>query len=212
MSNEQMEFEVKVLDIDVDQVRETLTNIGATMVHGPIKYTRVVYHFPSNQIRGYVRIRDENGTITMTIKTYSNAKFPEEYELKIDGSFEKAVQFLNALGLKQKAFHETCREKWVHPITHEIVIDWIPGIRPYIEIDCHTENNLNNMIELLNIDKSKIRYGAYDKTYNEYYGIDLQVINDETPMLTFSNIINEIKPTKNNDLLKEIYEKNKYIC
>ena len=32
--------------------------------------------------------------------------------------------------------------------------------------------------------------------YEEYYGIDKNIINKTTPSLTFKNIINEIKPLK----------------
>ena len=62
------------------------------------------------------------------------------------------------------------------------------------------------MIEILKLDKSKMRFGAFDKTYNEYYDIPTDIINNKTPSLTFENIINEIKPIKNQDLLQKIYE------
>lgn len=73
-----------------------------------------------------------------------------------------------------------------------------------MEIDCTTEENLNKIIKLLGLDDKYKRYGAFDKTYNEYYGIDTDIINDKTEFLTFSNIKNEIIPTKNLDLFNEI--------
>jgi hypothetical protein len=52
-------------------------------------------------------------------------------------------------------------------------------------------------------------YGAFDATYNEYYGIDKEVINNKTPSLTFKNIINIIKHKKKLNLLKKIYSEQK---
>ena len=65
---------------------------------------------------------------------------------------------------------------------------------------------------MLELDKSKMRFGAYGKQYEEYYGISENVINNEIPSLTFKNIKNEIKPTKNKDLLDKmakLYAENK---
>jgi len=54
-----------------------------------------------------------------------------------------------------------------------------------MEIDCTSEQELNNMIEKLNLNKDKMRFGAFDKTYEEYYGIEPKVINNATPSLSF---------------------------
>lgn len=203
------EFEAKFLDIDKSIMIEKLKKLGATQVHPRKKYIRSVFHRCTDEVRGFARIRDENGNITMTVKIYSDPKFPEEYEVSINERFETGVKFLAALGLRQKAFQETYREKWAHPLAHEITFDDIPGIPTYMEIDCTGEENLNKLIEMLELDKNKMRFGAFDATYNEYYGIEKDVINNETPLLTFQNISNEIKPIKNTELLKEMQKKYK---
>ena len=55
------------------------------------------------------------------------------------------------------------------------------------------------------MDESKIRTGAYDKTFNEYYGIPLDVINNKTPFITFKGINREITPLKNKAMLKKLH-------
>ena len=204
------EFEAKFLDIDINKIKKKLAEIGAKMVHPMKKYVRSVYFMCDRNIKGYVRIRDEGGKVYLTAKKYSkSAKFPEEFELSINQDFNRAMDFFDAIGLVKKAFHESYREKWEHSLAHEITFDTVPGLPTYMEIDCDSKEKLNNLIDLLNLDKSKMRFGAYDKTYNEYYGIPTEVINDQTPFLTFKNIINEIKPTKNKDLLAKIASKQK---
>tara|TARA_Y100000992_G_C21225041_1_gene472454 strand:- start:341 stop:637 length:297 start_codon:yes stop_codon:yes gene_type:complete len=75
-----------------------------------------------------------------------------------------------------------------------------------MEIDCTTESALNDTIKLFNLDRTKMRHGGFDRVYKEYYGIDHDVINYKSPSLTFDNIVNEIKPIKNKDLLTEIHK------
>jgi adenylate cyclase class 2 len=198
------EFEAKFIDIDKHAMRKKLEAIGATLVHKKMKYTRIVFNRCDNEIRGYARIRNEGEKVTMTVKLYKDPKFPEEYEIEIKDGFEKGVAFLKSLGLSQKAFQETFREKWTHPLAHELTFDDIPGIPTYMEVDCTSENNLNELINMLELDKKNMRFGAYDLQYEEYYGIPKNVLNNETPSLTFKNIKNEIKPTKNHDLLDKV--------
>lgn len=198
------EYEAKFLDIDRDEMRERLKRMGAELIHEKKKYVRAVFHRCKGDFRGYARIRDENGKVTMTVKIYRDPKYPDEYEITIKESFEKGLEFLKALGLEQKAFQETYREKWSHPLVHEITFDDVPGLPTYMEIDATTESDLNEMIEKLELDTSKMRFGAFDATFEEYYGIPIDEINDHTPSLTFSNILKEIKPRKNKELLEKI--------
>jgi hypothetical protein len=198
------EYEAKFLEVDVSKIREKLIKLGAKQVHEKKRYVRMVFHRCSGNIKGYARIRDEAGITTMTVKLYKDPRFPEEYEITIKNTFEQGVAFLESLELKKKAFQETYREKWSHPLVHEITFDDVPGLPTYMEIDCTGEENLHKMIELLDLDKSKMRFGAFDATYNEYYDIPKPEINDNTPSLTFANIINEIKPRKNMELLEKL--------
>jgi adenylate cyclase class 2 len=199
-----IEFEAKFLDIDKEKMIKILKDNGAKLIHSRKKYLRSVFHRCTNEVKGYARVRDEGGVVTMTVKTYEDAKFPKEFEVTINDSFETGIEFLKSLGLQQKAYQETYREKWSHPLAHEITFDDIPGIPTYMEIDTTAESKLNELIKMFELDESKMRFGAFDKTYNEYYGIPVDDINNETPFLTFDNIENEINPTKNISMLKNM--------
>jgi adenylate cyclase class IV len=201
-----LEFEAKFLDINKNKMIEKLKKIGATLVHDKIMLKRTVFHLANNNIKGYARIRDNGNNITLTSKTYANPKFPEENEIIIKEDYETGKKFLNSLGLIEKANQESYREKWSHELAHEITFDTLPGLPTYMEIDCTSEEKLNKLIDLLELDKTKMRFGSFDKTYNEYYDIDIDIINNKTPSLTFNNILNEIKPLKNKNLLKKIYK------
>ena len=204
------EYEAKFLDIDYKKMCKKLKEIGAKRVHKKKMFRRKVYNLCDTKVRGYSRVRDEGGPVTMTTKVFIDPKFPEENEVEICGTFEDGCKFIESLGLKQKAYQQTYREKWTHKMVHEIVFDYVPGLPMYMEIDCTSEDKLNKMIEILDLDKSKMRFGAFDATYEEYYGIAKDTINHNTPSLTFKNILKEIKPKKNLELLKQIFKSYKF--
>jgi adenylate cyclase, class 2 len=206
-----VEFEAKFLDINVHKMRKLLLENGSKMVHEPTKFIRAVFYLCDKNVKGYARVRQEKDLVTMTVKIYSNDNFPKEFEISINETFETGCNFLLSFGLEQKAYQESYREKWSHPLVHEITFDTLPGLPTYMEIDCTSEKNLDSMINLLNLDKSKMRYGAFDKTYNEYYGIPLEIINNNTPSLTFKNIEKEIDINKNDKLFKKISKQQKNI-
>ena len=205
------EYEAKFLNIDVDAVKRILRKNGAKKIHDPIKFYRVIFKRceEAGDKPGFVRIRDEGKHVTMTTKVFDNAKFPQEHEVTIGDTFEKGVDFLRSIGLDEKSYQETIREKWSHPLAHEITFDIIPGLPIYMEIDCTDESKLNKLVSLLNLDKKNMHYGSYDKTFTEYYGIPSNTIIHKTPKLTFHNIKNEITPKQNTDMFAEIADLNR---
>ena len=139
-------------------------------------FQRKVYDLCDPKITGFGRVRDENGKITMTTKVFIDPKFPNESEVEITGSFEDGCNFVESIGMKPKAYQQTYRELWTHKIAHEITFDYVPGLPMYMEVDCTSEENLNKLIDKLDLDKSKMRFGSFDKTYEEYYGISKDII------------------------------------
>jgi adenylate cyclase, class 2 len=205
------EYEAKFLDIDVDATRQKLLLLGGMKVHENKKYIRAAFKLCNTTKKGYARVRDEDGKITMTVKIYNNPDYPDEYEVNLESgtTFEQAKGLFLALGLEMKAYQESYREKWTipsHENIHEITFDTLPGLPTYLEVDCITEEALNDAIILLDLDISKKRTGAFDRTYNEYYDVDLDDINNNISSLTFKNIRHELKDfmKKGHDELDEI--------
>jgi adenylate cyclase class IV len=209
----EIEFEVKFLDINKDEIVEKLKSLGAKLKQSNTLYKRCMYGLCDVK-RGYVRVRDEGDKTTLTAKIYKDSKFPEEYEVQIKDNFENGKAFLGALNLTEKSYHETMREKWILQLDKtnmddcEIAFDSIPGIPLYVEIECKSKKNLNKAIRKLNLDNNKYKkyYGSYGKCFVEYYDMTENDINNLIPKLTFENIQNELKPyiKKNKDLLKNV--------
>ena len=207
----ELEYEAKFLDINHDELVKKIKALGATLEQPNTFYRRSVFGLCDIK-RGYVRVRDEGDKTTLTSKIYKNPDYPEEFELEIKDGFEKGKAFLNSLNLNEKAYHETMREKWHLKLSKkkndicEIAFDCVPGLPMYVEVECKTEFNLNKAIKLLDLGKYEKRYGAYGKTYVEYYGMAETEINNEIKSLTFENIEKELKPYihKNEELLRRI--------
>ena len=206
------EYEAKFLDIDVSEKRELLKKLNGKLIHEKKKYVRAIFNLCNSDKKGFVRVRDEAGNVTITAKIFNNPDYPDEYEISTTNSFKEAKELLEAMNLKLNCFQESYREKWLLPnkCVHEITFDTVPGLPTYMEVDCTSEKVLKETIELLKLDKNKMRTGSFDKTYNEYYGIEVDVINKHTPCITFKNSINELKVKKNKNLLVKIHaEQNK---
>jgi adenylate cyclase class 2 len=207
------EYEAKFLNIDVDSIKNKLRENGAKKIHDPLKFYRLIFKRceEKGDNPGFVRVRNEGNKITMTTKIFNDKKFPEECEVSINESFEKGCEFLRAIGIEEKSSQETIREKWSHDLAHEITFDIVPGLPIYMEIDCTSEANLNKFVSLLELDKTNMKYGSFDKTYTEYYDIPSDNIIHKTPSLTFKDVGAQIKPNKNVPMFREITKLNKLI-
>jgi adenylate cyclase class 2 len=200
------EFEAKFLEINYNSLVKKIKENGGKLVHPLMLYKRYVFLLQDKTKKGYARIREENGKVTMTIKTYDKSKYANESEVELSSSFEEAKDFMINAGFRLKAYQETLREKWKVTGCNEIAIDTIPGIPTYVELECNNEKNIKNLAAKLDFDFSKAEYGPYDKQFVDYYGLTKIEINDKVSELTFKNVINNLKPfiRKNKDLLKTV--------
>jgi len=199
------EIEGKFLNININDLRKKLKLNNAKKIHKMMLYKRYVFHLLSGE-KGYIRTRQENKKVTITVKKYpKDSKFATESEVVIDGTLEQSRDFLLAQGYKLKAYQETLREKWSLGECLEIAIDSVPGIPSYVELECKSEKEIKRVAKLLDLDYSKIEYGAYDKQFVDYYGMLKEDINNAIASLTFRNIDKELKNyiKKNNELLKQ---------
>lgn len=149
--NLEKEIECKFYPVDKDAIRCILKNNGFECVCPEIKMRRAIFDRKANpQIKAtYIRVRDEGSEgITLSAKIYPIGKddlFDQrELLVKVD-SFEKTVELLQTSGLIMSAFQESLRETWKRHDKKgetEVVIDTWPKLRPYIEIETYSVENL----------------------------------------------------------------------
>jgi len=190
------EIEAKFLEVDVNSLRKKIKELGGKRIHKMVMYTRYVFDLLNSNEKGYIRTRNENGQIAITLKKrLPNSKFPLEYEILLapGSTIEEARDFLIAQGYKVSAYQETLREKWTLKGCPEIAIDTQPGIPTYVELECKNEAEIKKISKLLGLDMKDAKYGGYSKLYMSYYNIDI-VDNPKYSVLTFKDVDKQLNP------------------
>ncbi len=177
------EIEAQYLDINKDEIREKLASIGAVCVKPEIKMRRTMFDTGEHS---FARVRDEGDKVVMTYKNVEDDYSilgTKEVNVVVD-DYDKAVMYMRACGLTEKAVQETLREVWVLGNV-EFSIDTWPWLPVILEIEAPTEAEVWDASEKLGLKKEDAKFGSVDTTYQYYYGVDLDVVDLQTPIINF---------------------------
>lgn len=206
-----VEIEAKFLEVNINELRSHLKKLGAKKIHKMVMYKRYVFNLLNPNEKGYIRTRDENGKITITLKKYPpNSKYATEFEIVLakGSTINDAKTILEAQGYKVKAYQESLREKWSLSGCPEIAIDTLPGLPTYVELECKNENEIKKLSKLLGFDMKNAKYGPFVNEYISYYNINID--DDKHGILSFKNIDKELKPSTKSqkDFLIQLKKQN----
>ena len=109
----------------------------------------------------------------------------KEICLTVD-SYEEALNFVKAIGLKPKAEQETYREEWRLDDV-EIDIDTWPWIPSFVEIEGPSEASVKEVAAKLGFKMDDALFGSVDQVYNLYYDVTSQDIN-YCPEIKFTDV------------------------
>jgi len=170
------EREVKVLNIDKDEIEKKLKDVGAILLKDE-EQTNIRFDtetdFLKKKYNGYLRIRitknllngDTKNTLTFK-KSISRGKLRvnEETETEIS-NFEETVKIIEFLGYNKKRPGYKHRRSYSYDnITYEIdTWDIETYSKPYLEIEMSSEEELEKAIKLLNLDRSQITTKSIDE-------------------------------------------------
>ena len=170
MSNNNLEYEIRVYDIDEKKIKKILKKNGAKLIQKKTIMPLITYSHPKGKKDSYIRIRDEGHEITMTAKTKLKSKYVVEREVVIN-SIEEGDAILKLLGCKVNYKIEKIREVYQLKGCKEIVFDSYAGIPTYMEIDCHNLSSLTKMAKLLGYSVDDHDTRRLPDIYFELYGI-----------------------------------------
>lgn len=179
------EYEIAVLDINVDEIEKKLVKIGAVK-QGEYLQKRNLYNF-HEEFRGrFIRLRTNGEKTTLTIKDKSAKKeigSVKELEVEVS-SFEKTDEILELLGYQHSTYQEN--KRIIYKFGNiEFDIDSWPMIPTYLEIEGKNKEDVEKMIDILEIDKNKLSLDKVSEIYKKY-GIDIH----EYKELKFAEEIN----------------------
>lgn len=173
----QTEIEVKFVDVDIEAIRERLTECGATLEQPMRLMRRVVIEQPEHRAEhSFIRVRDEGNKTTLTFKRRKtmdlakDAHNTQELEVVVS-SFDDTVKIFTEAGWPPVSYQESKRETWQLGDA-EVVIDVWPWINPYIEIEAHTEEAVRSVADKLGFAWSDAFYGRIEHVYRLQYDID----------------------------------------
>jgi adenylate cyclase class 2 len=163
------EYEIKILDIDIPQIQETLKAENAKFT-GEKKFRRYVYDLPDN--KSWMRLRTDGKKTVLTVKkvTGEGISGTQELEIVVD-DFEKTYELLESLGFTPRVYQENNRLSYDLDNV-ELDIDQWPKIPAYLEIEGQSEADVQSMIEKLGLTEHKKTAESTEKVYM-MYNLDL---------------------------------------
>lgn len=164
------EYEAKFLNVDIEEMRKLLKNVGATL-RTPMRLMRRVIMENDELINknAFVRVRDEGDKITITYKQFDSLSIDGAKELEISvNDFDEATALFGAVGLPQISFQESRRETWKYDDI-EIVIDEWPWLKPYVEIESVSASKVEEFAIRLGYEWTEAVFGDVMAAYRAEY-------------------------------------------
>ncbi|MGX1755684.1 class IV adenylate cyclase [Streptomyces lydicus] len=170
----QHEYEAKFLEIDVDALRDHLKAAGAEQVFPKTLFTRLIFENDTVQGEQWLRLRDEGGKTTLTLKQVTDASHingTTEIEVEVS-DLEKTAELLKALGLRQVRYQQNYREEWqLDGVTYDL--DTWPGLPTFLEIEGSSEQAVRGAAAELGFDYGEARFGSIDLIYKSELNRDI---------------------------------------
>ncbi len=158
------EIELKFLNIDVDEIKRKLKEIGAELKYDThvesISFTADGFS-GSDSSQKYLRVRKVDGEVEMTYKDPEiDSHLSEREEINISTSdFGEAVRLLEKLGFSgEKLFKK-------HRIHYELgdihfELDTLQNIPTYLEIETQNQADMKTACDLLGLDMGDGKKGT----------------------------------------------------
>ena len=175
-----IEYELRVLEINKEEIQEKLKNLNAVLIEDVLQ-KRYVYDFKPAIPDKWIRLRTNGTKTTLTIKDIKSSNIDGTNETEIEVSdFATTNEILKELGYIPRGIQENKRIKYdLNGV--EVDIDTWPKIPTYLEIEGKSEDEVYNTLKLLNIPKENATALDVKRIYREVYGIDL----NKEPILLF---------------------------
>lgn len=166
------EYEVRVLEIDKDEIIKKLESLNATFEWDRIQ-RRYVYDFIPKVDKKWIRLRTNGDKSTLTIKNLVNSNIDgtQELEIVVD-NFDRTNLILKELGYVPKGYQENRRVQYnLNGV--EIDIDSWPLIPTYMEIEGKSEEAVLFALKSLGFSEDDCTSKDVSSIYLDYgYNLD----------------------------------------
>ncbi|MBW3016626.1 CYTH domain-containing protein [Candidatus Woesearchaeota archaeon] len=166
----QIEFEVKVLDINVDEVQQNLEKLGAVKEPEVLMRRWIFDNLdPANFKEEWLRLRDDGKKVTLTYKHHHGCGVCDTEELEVEVvDFDKTAEILSKFFSNQ--YYQENKRTVFKLNGIEFCIDFWPKIPAYLEVESSSEEKVKEGLKLLGIKKAS--NPSVREVYLKY-GIDI---------------------------------------
>lgn len=171
-----IEYEMKILDIIIEDVKKTLENLKATYKWCAMQ-KRYVYDFKPVCYEKRVRLRSNGKKTTLCIKEIideNKIEWMKELEVEVS-DFDTTHAILQQLGYSWRAYQENRRTSYSLDWC-DIEIDEWPLIPPYLEIEWPNKELVKSIVEKIWITDKIITSENTTAVYKRYWINDLESI------------------------------------
>jgi len=168
MSNNGQETEVKFYVLRLDNSKTRLDELKARLIQSRVLETNLRFDLPDGSLRSSSRVlrlrRDTKARLTYKGAGQNNEGIVGRQEIEfVVEDFEKARQFLEALGYQQTMVYEKYRT--TYELDHvSIMLDELP-YGSFVEIEGETREQIQAVSKKLNLDQS----AAIDRSYTALF-------------------------------------------
>ena len=172
-----IEYEVRVLEVDKEALVKKIESLGATFI-GSFEQKRYVFDTIPKEESKWIRLRTNGKSTTLTYKSVEAATIDGTHEIEVEVSdFERTRELLNACGINHRGYQENRRIQYVLDGV-EIDIDSWPLIPIYVEIEGKDEVSVMKMVKKLELNEEKLTTLDVMSVYDRIYHIDMNKIKD----------------------------------
>ena len=153
------EIEVKILEIDVEEIEKKLKKLGAEKVFKG-EVVSIYFDFEDKLLEKegkILRLRQKGNSVILTYKeliSQDEAKIMDEYELAVD-DFESTKRIFERIGLFPLYEFNKHRTTYKLNDTH-FEIDKYPDIPAFLEIEAPDLDTINEIVSKLGFSKEKV--------------------------------------------------------
>lgn len=179
MSQDNIEYEAKILDINVDSIVKKLHEVGA--IEGRTYMFRRYVFDTIPAVKGrWVRLRSDGTTATLTVKEIRDSTIDGTHEWEVEVSdIATCLTILEKIGIQPKGYQENRRVEYTLGGV-ELSIDYWPHLSPYLEIEGDSEADVVRVAGLLGFTQDKLTSRNTESLY-----ADAGIILDSVPELKF---------------------------
>lgn len=159
-----------------EELRTSL-NAAQPTLHFPRRLTRrSVFDFPDltlNAKLAWLRLRSDDKSTQLAYKQRLSEEFGGMIESEVEVSDLSTMQeILGFLGLIEKSYQESYRERWEFPDGAHASLDEWPWLEPFLELEGPDEESVRAIASMLGLRWSEAVFGSADVMYLLQYGID----------------------------------------